>query len=325
MSTELITRDEFATIQGLAKTFLGSGLFKDTQSVEAAVVKMMAGRELKMGPFEAMRNINVIQGQVTLTAGCIAARIKGSGKYDYRIVKNEDDCCELEFFQDGKAVGTSKFDKADATAAGLLGKDVWKKYPRNMYFARALTNGARWYCAEVFGGPIYTPEELGKANAIDAQATEVAPAKLGMVIQPDEIKMSVRDDYEMHIIETKPPKKNLSHGGIHKTVDPNITLAEAKDLDWDGDPEKNPELWVIEGLPGCDAKVVGKAVMEVPLKKLENAMKPKFAAFTTDRDKVNIGAVLASLDKQPKPKPEPVKVEQTEFDAQEYDGDEIPE
>lgn len=290
MSNELITRDEFAIMQGLAKTFLTSGLFKDTQSVEAAVVKMMAGRELKMGPFEAMRNLNIIQGQVTLTSGAVAARIKGSGKYDYRIVKNEDDCCELEFFQDGKAVGTSRFDKADATAAGLLGKDIWKKYARNMYFARALTNGARWYCAEVFGGPIYTPEELGKANAIEVESSEVIT-----------------------------PKKNLMNGGIHPVVDPNTVAEKAAEEKAArtanqvvGEAmaketvkilvDENPHFYVIEGVEvdGVKADICGKAITELSLKQMENAMKPKNAGYTTERDKVNIKAVLSGLEAPPK-------------------------
>jgi hypothetical protein len=38
-----------------------------------------------------------------------------------------------------------------------------------MLFARALTNGARFYCPDIFGGAVYTPEELGE------QRTETAP------------------------------------------------------------------------------------------------------------------------------------------------------
>ena len=52
----------------------------------------------------------------------------------------------------------------------------WEKYPRNMVFARALTNGARWYCPDVFNGPIYTPDELGAGVAIDSQGDEVYEA-----------------------------------------------------------------------------------------------------------------------------------------------------
>jgi hypothetical protein len=33
-----------------------------------------------------------------------------------------------------------------------------------MLYARALSNGAKWYCPDVFGGPIYTPDELGRGG-----------------------------------------------------------------------------------------------------------------------------------------------------------------
>lgn len=265
MSKELITKEEFGVMQSLAKTFMTSGLFKDTQSEAAAIVKMMAGKELNMGPFEAMRNLNVVQGSVTLTSGCIAARIKGSGKYDFHIIKMEDEGCELEFFQNGKSVGFSKFDKADAIAAGLLNKPVWKQYPRNMYFARALTNGARWYCAEVFGGPIYTPEELSKTNAIEIEVSE----------------------------PPQPPSKAEIETGKAFTKLPTVTLP-----DWDGKPDENPHFYRVVGFHGCDSEVAGKVIAEIPLKKLQACLKPKFAAFTTEQDKANIKAYLDVLEKQ---------------------------
>jgi hypothetical protein len=36
-----------------------------------------------------------------------------------------------------------------------------------MYFARAMSNGAKWYTPDVFSGPIYTPDELNAASVID--------------------------------------------------------------------------------------------------------------------------------------------------------------
>jgi len=50
----------------------------------------------------------------------------------------------------------------DAGNAGLIARDNWKKYPRNMLFSRAMSNGAKWHCPDVgAGAPIYTPDELG--------------------------------------------------------------------------------------------------------------------------------------------------------------------
>ena len=44
----------------------------------------------------------------------------------------------------------------------LTGKNAhsWKHYPRNMLFSRAISNGAKWYCPDLFGGPVYTPDEM---------------------------------------------------------------------------------------------------------------------------------------------------------------------
>jgi hypothetical protein len=56
----------------------------------------------------------------------------------------------------------------DAQAAGLTGKDNWRKFPRNMLFARALSNGVRWYAPDIFNGAtVYTPDELGAAEDDD--------------------------------------------------------------------------------------------------------------------------------------------------------------
>ena len=36
-------------------------------------------------------------------------------------------------------------------------KSGWVKYPRNMLFARAMSNGVRWFAPEATGGlPVYT-------------------------------------------------------------------------------------------------------------------------------------------------------------------------
>jgi hypothetical protein len=52
------------------------------------------------------------------------------------------------------------------------------RLPLNMLFARAISNGVRWHCPDVFMGSVYTPDEMGaKVNEneepIDTDYTEV--------------------------------------------------------------------------------------------------------------------------------------------------------
>ena len=154
-----------------------SGNFKNSNSAQAAVARVLAGVELGLGPFQSMTNLLVIDGKVTLSASLIASMVKGSDKYDYIIDIHDETQCKLTFLQEGNPIGISEFNIEDAKTAGIYRQgSPWQKYPRNMVFARAITNGARWYCPDVFNGPIYTPDELGAAVVIDSQGDEVYEA-----------------------------------------------------------------------------------------------------------------------------------------------------
>jgi hypothetical protein len=155
----------FQDVQSIGRMMVASGFFKDIRSEAQACVKIIAGAARGYDPFTSMGAYHIIEGKLTESASEIASRIKRSGKYNYRVERLENTGCTLVFFEreDGawEAVGKSDFSLEDAKAAGLAGKRNWTTYARNMMFARALTNGARWYCADIFGGAIYTPEELG--------------------------------------------------------------------------------------------------------------------------------------------------------------------
>lgn len=146
----------------LSQTLCDSGLFQDTRGQAQAVAKILAGRELGLPPIASMTGINIIQGRISLSANLIAASIKRSGRYDYRVKEMSATRCVVEFFERENGVreqiGVSEFTIDDAKKAGTKNLD---KFPRNMLFARAMSNGARWFTPDIFNGPVYTPEELG--------------------------------------------------------------------------------------------------------------------------------------------------------------------
>ncbi len=156
----LSTYDE---VERAAKAMAASGFFADTKQASQAVVKILAARELGLGPFAGMNGVNIIQGKPAFSANIMAACVKKSGRYNYRVTEMTDKNCTIEFMErlDGKwiMVGVSSFTIEDARKAGTKNLD---KFPRNMLFARAMSNGVRWYCPDVMNGSVvYTPEELG--------------------------------------------------------------------------------------------------------------------------------------------------------------------
>lgn len=169
MSQELVTYEE---IQTIGKTFAASGYFQDARDAAQAIVKIMAGRELGIGPVASMSGVYIVKGKPALSANLLAGVLKKSGKYDYRVVTLTDDTCEIAFFQGAQEIGRSVFTLADAKKAGTQNIE---KFPRNMLFARAMTNGCRWYAPDVFAGGIYTPEELGERT--DGETGEIIEAR----------------------------------------------------------------------------------------------------------------------------------------------------
>ena len=127
-----------------------------------AAMKIIRGHELGVGAAASIENIYVVNQKTAMSAGLIGALIKGSEKYNFRVVEHDNEHCKMDFLEDGELCGVSEFTIEDAKQAKLVKPNSpWINYPKNMLFARALTNGARWYCPDVFQGHVYTPEELG--------------------------------------------------------------------------------------------------------------------------------------------------------------------
>lgn len=170
----------FDDVERAARAMSASGFFPDSKQAAQAVVKVLAGRELGFGAFASMTGVSVIQGKPVVGANLTAAAIKQTGKYNYRVLTHTDQECNIAFYEGGMdenhCVGVSRFTMNDAKAAGLTAKDNWKKYPRNMLFARAISNGQKWYAPDVYNGvTVYTPDELGASVDEEGNIIDVKP------------------------------------------------------------------------------------------------------------------------------------------------------
>jgi len=167
----------------IADAFVESGFFKDARSQSQAIVKILAGQELGFGPMASMTGIHIIQGKVTLSANIMAAALKRTGRYNYRVTTMTAELCVIDFYEGSENVGTSSFSIADAEVAGLLKNATWTQYPRNMLFARAMSNGVRWYTPDLYGAPLYTPDELGES--VDGETGEIITVQATIVNEPE--------------------------------------------------------------------------------------------------------------------------------------------
>jgi len=203
-------------LMNLAKAFAESGMFADTKSAAQAIVKIQAGQEIGIPPFAAMTGIHIIQGKPTIGAGLIASRLKGSGKYDYRVIEASEKVCSIDFYQGNTKIGNSTFTIEDARKA--LTKNI-DKFPKNMLFARAISNGVKWYCPDIFSGPVYVPEEMQVVTTEEVTHIEVDTTideiinDIQVCVSLDEIKavwkkLTLNQKTDLRVLAAKDDMKN---------------------------------------------------------------------------------------------------------------------
>lgn len=221
-------------------------------SPEKAFSKILAGHELGFGPIASLRGIYVVKDQVTYSAQIIAAAIQRSDRYRYRVVSLDNEGCVLRFFTRERPglewvpLGVSTFNKADQQAAGLSGVN-WQHYPRNMMFARALSNGARWYCPDVFMGPIYTPDEMGETVDDDGAVIHIPEAP---PMSQAEVKANSERYVQIHGQDDVPDR-------VQALLIQNAKLQQrAADLHIPGLRQFNAQsVWPVEKIEAANAEV----------------------------------------------------------------------
>lgn len=213
----------------LGRVLAESGFFPDARDASQAIVKVLAGREIGLGPIASMSQLYVQKGKVGFHAYLIAALMRRHG-YDYRIVVHNDKVCELEISKGAKILGPVSFTIEDAQKAKLTQGDNWQKYPRNMLFSRAITNAARFFAPEVFGGYVLTPEEIqDEHDVLEVVEAEIevsgvvgdpavtgsaVPLELGEPVQPQE--SSEPADVDGEILD--PPRGRAAGSEHHDAV-----------------------------------------------------------------------------------------------------------
>jgi hypothetical protein len=154
----------------VGKVVVASRDFNVTSAAQVAV-RILVGREKGLSPFDSLAAVNLIGGRPTFTANAMAGFVKRSGRYDYRIKTLTNELCEIVFFEGKEELGVSSFSMKDATTANLVKGNNWRFYPRNMLFARAMSNGVKWFCPDILACGAYITGELGDPDVIDADFT----------------------------------------------------------------------------------------------------------------------------------------------------------
>ncbi len=176
----VMSDSELERVWRIGKALALSGMFSDARQAEQAVAKILLGLDLGLSPTQAMTGIHIVEGKPMVAAVTLASFVQRLPGYDYRVLKLDDVECSIEFRHGDDVLGTSTFTLDDAKRAGLVkDKSGWVKYPRNMLYARAMSNGVRWYVPEATAGiPVYFDGEIEETRIVDGAITGAVDAEV---------------------------------------------------------------------------------------------------------------------------------------------------
>ena len=154
---QLAIQPSISELEQMANHIVKSGLF-GIRKVEEAVALMLIAAAEGRHPGTVAAEYHIIQGRPALKADAILARFQSAGG---RVEWSEytDECVCGTFSHPAGGSLKVDWDMTRAKAAGLGSKDNWKKYPRQMLRARAISDGVRGVYPAVLQG-FYTPEEV---------------------------------------------------------------------------------------------------------------------------------------------------------------------
>jgi hypothetical protein len=171
----------------MAKILVDSGLTpRGVDTPQKAFLIMAQGRELGLSTMQALGNIYVVEGKVSLSSDLMAAMVLKSPVCEYlRVVEMTAERATYSAKRKGGAEFRFSFSWEDATRAGLTGRATYKANPADMLRHRALSKCVRAVFPDVVSG-LYTRDEVEDVIDVTPRASvaEVVQQAAATATQP---------------------------------------------------------------------------------------------------------------------------------------------
>lgn len=127
---------------------------------DEVLAAILAGRELGIGPMQALRDIHMIEGRPALAAHLQLAMLRRGG---IQILSSESTDKRAVIHARRKDTGeeaTVEWTLEEADRAGLTSKNNWRGYPADMLWSRCVGRLTRRLGSDLVAGMPYTAEEV---------------------------------------------------------------------------------------------------------------------------------------------------------------------
>jgi len=162
----------YSDMKSMARDIAASGLFGMKNEQQVLALMAIAQAEGKH-PAIVARDFDIIQGRpAKKSEAMLRDFIAGGGKVEWH--KMDDTCSDATFSHPQGGTVRVTWDMERAKQAQLTGKDMYKKYPRQMLRARVVSEGVRAVGPFATSG-LYVPEEIREFSPPTRTESTVVP------------------------------------------------------------------------------------------------------------------------------------------------------
>jgi hypothetical protein len=211
-TTLIPSRYEMSVLTEIANAAASGGipLPPSCHTPQACLIKMLYGREMGLAPMTSLYEIDIIEGTASLPARIMVALVRRRDLGDIRLIESTDVRAKIVAWTNREPDKRHEFEWSldHAKRAGLLGRKVWIKYPKDMLFNRATSQACRMLFPEVFAGIAYTTEELGGDDVdepIDVEFVDMTN-QTGVKMKPQADPVTTNDVKEAVTPQPEPEK-----------------------------------------------------------------------------------------------------------------------
>ena len=248
--------DQWKYAQALAQAGLLPKQYRDSPG--DILLALAYADALNLPVAQIFTGIHVIEGRPSMSAELMGALVRRAG---HRIRSTGDSTsatAEIVRRDDPEFTYRSTFTLDDAKQAGLLSKDVWKRYPAAMLLARAVSAVCRAGAADVLAGVSYVPEELGE----QPEWVEEAPVTR-LAVAPAEAEEPEQPAAQEEPAPAKRRRRTKAEMEAARAAEENVIDAQLPEQQ--PVAEANEEAWVNAWLIDLDQAIEAKDLAAIGL------------------------------------------------------------
>lgn len=159
-----------AEIRVIAKSAAASKMFS-AKAEEQIFMLMLLAQSENISPVKALMAYDIIQGQPALKASEALARFMDCGG-KIKWIKSDAESAKAEFTHPSSGSFEYEYTVQDATEAGLINKDNWKKNLKAMLRARCTSAGIRMSYPRCLNN-MYTADEVQDFEPMQQEENEI--------------------------------------------------------------------------------------------------------------------------------------------------------